>query len=159
VRYELGVYIPEDDILHSHRRGNLLHSINWLSPVSGDVISQHVVPVPFVTYGISLHFSLLSFSPNPLFTAPPYPLSVPISCSLLLLNLLQSQSPAAYSSLPSFSPNPLFTAPPKLLQSQSPVHCSSLPSFSPNPLFTAPPKPPSLPIPCSLLLTDFHCSS
>jgi hypothetical protein len=23
VRYELGFYIPEDDILHSHRRGNL----------------------------------------------------------------------------------------------------------------------------------------
>jgi hypothetical protein len=23
VKYELGFYIPEDDILHSHRRGNL----------------------------------------------------------------------------------------------------------------------------------------
>jgi hypothetical protein len=23
VKYELGVYIPEDDILHSHRSGNL----------------------------------------------------------------------------------------------------------------------------------------
>jgi hypothetical protein len=23
VRFELGLYVPEDDILHSHRRGNL----------------------------------------------------------------------------------------------------------------------------------------
>jgi hypothetical protein len=23
VKYELGFYIPEDDILHSHRRGNV----------------------------------------------------------------------------------------------------------------------------------------
>jgi hypothetical protein len=32
MRYELGVYIPEDDILHSHRRDNLETYIaltNW----------------------------------------------------------------------------------------------------------------------------------
>jgi hypothetical protein len=28
VKYELGFYIPEDDILHSHRRENL-KSYNW----------------------------------------------------------------------------------------------------------------------------------
>jgi hypothetical protein len=27
VKYELGVYIPEDDILHSHRRENLISYI------------------------------------------------------------------------------------------------------------------------------------
>jgi hypothetical protein len=34
VRYELGFYIPQDDILHSHRRENILHSINLLGPVA-----------------------------------------------------------------------------------------------------------------------------
>jgi hypothetical protein len=35
VRYELGSYIPEDDILHSHCREKpeILHSINWLDSV------------------------------------------------------------------------------------------------------------------------------
>jgi hypothetical protein len=33
VRYELGVYIQEDDILHSHRRENL-KSFNWLGSVA-----------------------------------------------------------------------------------------------------------------------------
>jgi hypothetical protein len=34
VKYELGFYIPEDAILHSHRRENqILHSINWLDSV------------------------------------------------------------------------------------------------------------------------------
>jgi hypothetical protein len=36
VRYELGFYIPEDGILHSHRRGNLKsytfsEVLNWCS--------------------------------------------------------------------------------------------------------------------------------
>jgi hypothetical protein len=32
VKYELGSYIPEDDVLHSDRREKpqILHSINWL---------------------------------------------------------------------------------------------------------------------------------
>jgi hypothetical protein len=35
LRYELGFYIPEDDILHSHRREILkLHSINRLGHVA-----------------------------------------------------------------------------------------------------------------------------
>jgi hypothetical protein len=29
VKYELGFYIPEDDILHSHRRENLISYIGW----------------------------------------------------------------------------------------------------------------------------------
>jgi hypothetical protein len=34
VKYELGSYIPEDDILHGHHRENLiLPSIIWLSSV------------------------------------------------------------------------------------------------------------------------------
>jgi hypothetical protein len=36
VKYELGFYIPEDDILHSHRREDpqMLHSINRLGSVA-----------------------------------------------------------------------------------------------------------------------------
>jgi hypothetical protein len=36
VRYELGFYIPEDGILHSHSRENLkiLHSINRLGSIA-----------------------------------------------------------------------------------------------------------------------------
>jgi hypothetical protein len=36
VKYELGFYIPEDGILHSHSRENLKfsHSINWLDSVA-----------------------------------------------------------------------------------------------------------------------------
>jgi hypothetical protein len=35
VRYEVGFYIPEDDILHSHRRENLKsYSINRLGHVA-----------------------------------------------------------------------------------------------------------------------------
>jgi hypothetical protein len=36
VRYELGFYIPEDGIAHSHRREKpqILHSINRLSSVA-----------------------------------------------------------------------------------------------------------------------------
>jgi hypothetical protein len=35
MRYELGFYIPEDGILHSHRREKpqILRSINWLDSV------------------------------------------------------------------------------------------------------------------------------
>jgi hypothetical protein len=34
VKYELGGYIPEDGILHSHRRENLKsNSVNWLDSV------------------------------------------------------------------------------------------------------------------------------
>jgi hypothetical protein len=33
VKYELGFYIPEDDILHSDRRENLKSYIDWLSSV------------------------------------------------------------------------------------------------------------------------------
>jgi hypothetical protein len=36
VRYELGFYIPEAGILHSHRRDNLIYYIafiNWLESV------------------------------------------------------------------------------------------------------------------------------
>jgi hypothetical protein len=35
VRYELGFYIPEEGILHSHCREKpqILHNINWLSSV------------------------------------------------------------------------------------------------------------------------------
>jgi hypothetical protein len=40
VKYELGVYIPEDDILHSHCRENLKFSIGL---VSGD---RHYLPRP-----------------------------------------------------------------------------------------------------------------
>jgi hypothetical protein len=32
VKYELGFYIPEDDILHSHRRGNLKSYIQRHNP-------------------------------------------------------------------------------------------------------------------------------
>jgi hypothetical protein len=34
VKYELGFYIPEDDILLSDHRENLKHSINWLGSVT-----------------------------------------------------------------------------------------------------------------------------
>jgi hypothetical protein len=36
VRYELEFYIPEDDILRSHRplKPQILHSINWLDSVA-----------------------------------------------------------------------------------------------------------------------------
>jgi hypothetical protein len=36
VKYELGFYIPEDGILHSHRREKtqILHGINWLDSVA-----------------------------------------------------------------------------------------------------------------------------
>jgi hypothetical protein len=36
VGYELGFYIPEDDILHSDRREKpqILHIINWLDSVA-----------------------------------------------------------------------------------------------------------------------------
>jgi hypothetical protein len=42
VRYELGSYIPEDGILHNHRRETLksFNSINWL----GSVMERIFVP-------------------------------------------------------------------------------------------------------------------
>jgi hypothetical protein len=46
VRYELGFYIPEDDILHSHSRENLksyIPFINWL----GSVARRDVSPVRY----------------------------------------------------------------------------------------------------------------
>jgi hypothetical protein len=36
VKYELGFYVPEDGVLHSHSRETpqVLHSINWLDSVA-----------------------------------------------------------------------------------------------------------------------------
>jgi hypothetical protein len=40
VKYELGFYIPEDDILHSHHRKNLKSYISFLSVerVNGSIV-------------------------------------------------------------------------------------------------------------------------
>jgi hypothetical protein len=43
MKYELGFYIPEDDILHSHRRGNL--KILKKIPVSKAVVGVDVYVV------------------------------------------------------------------------------------------------------------------
>jgi hypothetical protein len=31
MRYELGFYIPEDEILHSHRRENLIYKTSYMA--------------------------------------------------------------------------------------------------------------------------------
>jgi hypothetical protein len=43
VRYELGFYIPEDGILHSHRRENLKSYINILKGLKQSVYYPHTV--------------------------------------------------------------------------------------------------------------------
>jgi hypothetical protein len=45
VKYELGFYIPEDDILHSHSRGNLRsYKIPFLRSVRRLLVTANVVP-------------------------------------------------------------------------------------------------------------------
>jgi hypothetical protein len=50
MRYELGLYIPEDDILHSHRRENL----NTLVCISRHNFKQGGFPLKYVTFGMTL---------------------------------------------------------------------------------------------------------
>jgi hypothetical protein len=53
VKYELGFYIPEDDVLHSHRRGNLKSYTKILSP--GPVPDMHsVLPVIYKPDNLTL---------------------------------------------------------------------------------------------------------
>jgi hypothetical protein len=41
LKYELGLYIPEDDVLHSHRRENLKsYSFCWFQVAALDVIPR-----------------------------------------------------------------------------------------------------------------------
>jgi hypothetical protein len=46
VRYKLGLYIPEDDILHSHRRENLKsYSLQLFSPTLSSVPASLAVEI------------------------------------------------------------------------------------------------------------------
>jgi hypothetical protein len=82
VRYELGFHISEDDILHTHRRGNLRPYTRYFQ---NDVIK--------ISYGASIQPHKGQFSPI---------LVKPFS------NCTRTQSPLAYISLnPLFSPSPL----------------------------------------------------
>jgi ferredoxin len=38
VRYELGIYIPEDDILHNHRHGNLKSDIHHAAEIAHEIL-------------------------------------------------------------------------------------------------------------------------
>jgi hypothetical protein len=42
VKYELGFYIPEDDILHSHRRESLKSYMNHI--VTANVVPSSLIP-------------------------------------------------------------------------------------------------------------------
>jgi hypothetical protein len=51
VKYELGFYIPEDDILHSHRRENLKSYILEATSTTSVItkLAPVVTPLPLVT--------------------------------------------------------------------------------------------------------------
>jgi hypothetical protein len=59
VRYELGFYIPEDDILHSHRRENLKSYINQ-ETTWGPVIRKIAIMFQKFFAAISFQFQLNS---------------------------------------------------------------------------------------------------